>query len=96
MDKSTTSAWMKYLKPVVVGVVALMSAATLALQRYNNGDVDSRVAALEIQMEVNNKRDDAQDLRSDKFSGDIDNFKVLLSDIRSDVAYIRGKMEGGK
>lgn len=50
---------MKYLKPVVVGVVALMSAATLALQRYNNGDVDSRVAALEIQMEVNNKRDDA-------------------------------------
>ena len=34
--------------------------------------------------------------RSDKVDGYIDNFNVMLSDIRSDVSFIRGKMEGGK
>ncbi|MBO4712563.1 MAG: hypothetical protein J5615_01555 [Fibrobacter sp.] len=34
--------------------------------------------------------------RSDKVDGYIDNFNVILSDIRSDVSFIRGKMEGGK
>lgn len=38
MDKSTASAWMKkYLKPVVVGVVALMSAATYPSRSAGEG-----------------------------------------------------------
>lgn len=77
------------LKPVAAGLVTLMAAATLYLQRHDSGDVDSRVKALEIRME-------ASDKRSDKFGVDIDNFKLILGDIRSDVAYIRGKMEAGK
>lgn len=88
--------WMDYLKPVVVGLVALMSAATFYLQRHDSGDVDMRVAALEVQMLNNNKRDDSQDMRIEKFGGDFDNFRILLSDVRSDVAYIRGKMEVSK
>lgn len=88
--------WMDYLKPVVVGLVALMSAATFYLQRHDSGDVDTRVAALEVQMTANNKHDDTQDLHIEKFDGYFDNFRVLLSDVRSDVAFIRGKMEASK
>ena len=47
------------------------------------------LAALKIRMEASEKR-------SDKVDGKIDNFEILLSDIRSDVSFIRGKMEGGK
>ena len=49
---------------------------------------DARIAVLEVQVSEQVKR-------SDKFDADIDNFKVLLSDIRSDVSFIRGKMEVG-
>lgn len=89
MAQSEGAAWRKLLQPVVTGIVALMAAATLYLQRQDSGSMDSRVAALEV-------RADASDKRSDRFSVDIDNFKVMLSDIRSDVSFIRGKMEGGK
>ena len=89
MAQSEGAAWRKLLQPVVTGIVALMAAATLYLQRQDSGSMDSRVAALEV-------RADASDKRSDRFSVDIDNFKVMLSDIRSDVSLIRGKMEGGK
>lgn len=90
--QSTSKQWMQYLKPLVAGAVALMACATGYLQYLQKQDstrLDSRVTALET-------RADAQDKRSDKFGDEIDNFKVLLSDIRSDVSFIRGKMESHK
>lgn len=81
-----SSQWRKFLQPVVTGLVALMAAATLYLQRQDSGDIDTRVKALEVRVEEQVKR-------SDKFSDDIDKFRAVLSDIRSDVSFIRGKLE---
>lgn len=95
MDK-THAAWMKFLKPVAGGLVVLMAAATSALQYQQGGKndrMDSRITAIEVRMDASDKRMDASDRRSDKYGADIDNFKVLLSDIRSDVSYIRAKLE---
>lgn len=85
-------AWINILKPVAVGLVGLMSVAAGYLQYLQTGkndNLESRVTALET-------RADASDKRSDKFGSEIDNFRLILGDIRSDVAYIRGKMEAGK
>lgn len=91
MDKNQ-AAWMKFLKPVAVGLVVFLSVAAGYLQYLQTGKNDkleSRVTALET-------RADATDKRSDKFGSEIDNFRLILGDIRSDVAYIRGKMEAVK
>ena len=84
-----SSQWRKFLQPIVTGLVALMASATLYFQRQDSSDVDARIKALEIMVEEQAKR-------SDKFGDDMDKFKAVLSDIRSDVSFIRGKMEGGK
>lgn len=89
MPEKNANKWMEFLKPVVIGLCALMSAATMYLQRTDSADVETRIAKLETRAEVTDKRSDA-------FSRDIDNFKAVLGDIRSDVAFIRGKMEAGK
>lgn len=81
-----STQWRKFLQPIVTGLVALMAAATLWLQRQDSTDVESRVTAVEIKV-------DEQAKRSDKYGEDIDKFKQTLSDIRADVSYIRGKLE---
>lgn len=81
--------WMEFLKPVAVGLVALMSAATMYLQRTESSSVDSRLTALEVQTET------LQPWRA-RVDGEMDNFRAVLSDIRSDVSFIRGKMEANK
>ena len=73
---------MEFLKPLVVALVALATAATAYLQRTDRSAMDSRMTALEVQVQ------EIQPWRS-KVDG-------LLSDIRSDVSFIRGKMEAGK
>lgn len=96
---STTSEskeWRRFLQPLVTGLVALVAALTLYFQRSDNDRTDSRITAIEVRMDAGDKRMDASDRRSDKFGSDIDNFKVLLGDIRSDVSFIRGKMESLK
>lgn len=81
--------WRKFLQPLVTGLVALVAALTLYVQRTDNDRVDSRLTALEIRADITDKR-------SDRFGADIDNFKILLGDIRSDVSFIRGKLESMK
>ena len=77
-----STQWRKFLQPVVTGLVALMAAGVGYLQYLQNGEGekrDSRIAVLEVQVSNQVK--------------DLDNFKVLLYDIRSDVSFIRGKLE---
>lgn len=77
-----SSQWRKFLQPVVTGLVALMAAGVGYLQYIQRADGekrDSRIAVLEVQVSNQIK--------------DLDNFKVLLYDIRSDVSFIRGKLE---
>lgn len=86
MAESNSTQWRKFLQPVVTGLVALMAAATLYLQRQDSGDVETRVKALEVQI------DNMQPWRA-RVDDNIENFRSVLSDIRSDVSFIRGKME---
>lgn len=81
--------WRDMLQPLVTGLVAFVAALTLYVQRSDSDRTDTRLTALEI-------RADMTDKRSDRFGADIDNFKVLLGDIRSDVSFIRGKLENVK
>lgn len=81
--------WRKFLQPLVTAAVAALTAYTYYVQTSQGEKTDSRLTAIEIRADVTDKR-------SDKFGSDIDNFKVLLGDIRSDVSFIRGKIEGGK
>ena len=89
---SEQEKWRKFLQPVVTGLVAMMTAVVgylQYLQKQESDRRDSRIAVLEVQVSE-------QSRRSDKFGSDIDNFKLMLGDIRSDVSFIRGKLEGGK
>lgn len=77
-----SSQWRKFLQPVVTGLVALMTATVGYLQYLQKQDSerrDARIAVLEVRTQDLSKRSDR--------------FEVLLSDIRSDVSFIRGKME---
>jgi hypothetical protein len=77
-----SSQWRKFLQPVVTGLVALMAAGVGYLQYLQKQDGerrDARIAVLEVRTQDLSKRSDR--------------FEVLLSDIRSDVSFIRGKME---
>ena len=82
MSDKRPNTWMEFLKPLVVALIALATAATAYLQRADSSAMDSRMTALEVQVQ------EIQPWRS-KVDG-------LLSDIRSDVSFIRGKMEAGK
>lgn len=82
MSDKQPNTWMEFLKPLVVALIALATAATAYLQRAESSAMDSRMTALEVQVQ------EIQPWRS-KVDG-------LLSDIRSDVSFIRGKMEAGK
>ena len=82
MSDKQPNTWMEFLKPLVVALIALATAATAYLQRADSSAMDSRMTALEVQVQ------EIQPWRS-KVDG-------LLSDIRSDVSFIRGKMEASK
>lgn len=82
MSTNESSQWRKFLQPIVVGLVALMAAATAYLQRTDSSSMDSRMTALEV--EVKNIQ---------PWKAKVDG---LLYDIRSDVSFIRGKMEAEK
>lgn len=77
-----SSQWRKFLQPVITGLVALMAAGVGYLQYLQKQDSerrDARIAVLEVRTQDLSKRSDR--------------FEVLLSDIRSDVSFIRGKLE---
>ena len=62
--------------------MALMAAASLCLQQTGSTSTDSRLTAVEVEVKnIQSWRGKADD---------------LLYEIRSDVSFIRGKMEGGK
>lgn len=89
MATDNNTEWRKFLQPLVTGLVALIAAATLYLQRQDSDDVGARVRAVEVEI-VELKA------RSDRYGSDLARFKETLSDIRSDVSFIRGKLEGSQ
>ena len=79
MSDKQPNTWMEFLKPLVVALIALATAATAYLQRSDNSAMDSRMTAIEVQV---------QEIQP--WKGKVDE---LLLDIRSDVSFIRGKLE---
>lgn len=87
------SKWRDFLRPLVEAAVTALAVYAAGAQHVSSTSFDSRLTAIEVRMDAGDKRMDASDRRSDKFGADIDNFKILLGDIRSDVSYIRAKLE---
>ena len=87
--KSEASKWMEFLKPLMVALIGLFSAATFYLQHSSSQSSDERMAVFESEITA---------LKSWKSTVEIDykDFSNVLSDVRSDVSYIRGKLESLK
>ena len=87
--KTESSKWMDFLKPLMVALIGLFSAATFYLQHANSQTSDERMAVFESEIAT---------LKSSKSTVEVDykNFSNVLSDVRSDVSYIRGKLESMK
>lgn len=86
MSTTEGNEWRKFLQPLVTALVTALSAYAVVSQHGSEEKTESRFVAIELRQDIVEKR-------SDKYGADIDNFKALLSDIRSDVSFIRGKME---
>jgi hypothetical protein len=84
--KTESAKWMDFLKPFMVALIGLFSAATFYLQHANSQNSDERMAVFESEIAA---------LKSWKSTVEIDykDFSNVLSDVRSDVSYIRGKLE---
>ena len=77
---------MEFLKPLMVALIGLFSAATFYLQHANSQSSDERMAVFESKI---------TSLESWKSTVETDykDFSHVLSDVRADVSYIRGRLE---
>lgn len=82
-----SAKWRKFLKPVIVGLALFLMAATTAMQRNDADTADTRLTALEV-------KTNALEDQHKYYNADMSVMREALSVIRSDVAFIRGKMEG--
>ena len=86
---SESSKWMEFFKPLMVALIGLLSAATFYLQHSNSQNNDERMAVFESEITA---------LKSWRGTVEMDfkDFSSVMSDVRSDVSYIRGKLESLK
>lgn len=82
-----SAKWRKFLQPLIAGLALFLAAATAAMQRNDVGNSDERITALEV-------KTDALAEQHKSYNADLSVMRDALSVIRSDVAFIRGKMEG--
>lgn len=82
-----SAKWRKFLQPLVGGLALLIAAATAAIQKGDSDNAEARFTALEVTTNalVEQRKADQADLSV---------MRDAISAIRSDVAFIRGKMEG--
>lgn len=81
--------WRKFLHPLVGALALLIAAATAAIQKGDSENADARFTALEIKTEALSEQHKT-------YNTDLSIMREALSVIRSDVAFIRGTMEGAK
>ena len=82
-----SAKWRRFLQPVMTGLALFLAAATAAIQRSDTDVEDTRLTALEV-------RTNALEEQHKSYNADMSVMREALSVIRSDVAFIRGKMEG--
>ena len=81
--------WRKFWQPIVAALALLIAAATAAINKGDSDNAEARFTALEIKTE-------ALAEQHKLYNADLSIMRDALSVIRSDVAFIRGKMEGSK
>ena len=82
-----SAKWRKFLQPLIAGLALFLAAATTAMQRNDTDTADTRLTALEV-------KTTALEEQHKSYNADMSLMRDALSVIRSDVAFIRGKMEG--
>lgn len=82
-----SAKWRKFLHPLVAGLALFLAVATAAMQRNDNDNNDTRLTALEV-------KTNTLEEQHKSYNADMSVMRDALSVIRSDVAFIRGKMEG--
>lgn len=87
-----TRSWQKFLAPLVAALIALCGAATAYIKgKENTKDSEDRVVERIIKLETNVE---SQGYRLVRVERDGEILKATLSDMKSDLSFIRGKMEG--
>ena len=84
-----SAKWRKFLQPLIAGLALFLAAATTAMQRNDTDTADTRLTALEV-------KTTAIEEQQKSYNADMSVMRDALSVIRSDVAFIRGTMEGAK
>ena len=88
-----SAKWRKFLKPLIAGLALFLVTATTAMQRNDSDHNDTRLTAVEVKT---NALDKALEEQRKSYNADMSVMREALSVIKSDVAFIRGKMEGSQ
>ena len=90
--KETTTSWQKFLSPLVAAAIAVCSAGAAYLKGIDNtAKSEDRVVERIVKVEVNQEAQSASIARLERES---ELLKGTLADMKSDLSFIRGKMEG--
>lgn len=93
-NSKESAAWRAMVKPLVLALVTLAAAATAYIKAHtennqNHETVVERIVKLETARE-------SDSFRLNKLERDAELLKASLSNIQSDVSYIRGIMEASE
>lgn len=80
------SKWREFLQPVVAALATFLAAGAIYLQQAGSEKSEAWQAKAETRLEY-------LETRSAKRDVDMDNLRVMMGDVRSDVSYIRGLLE---
>ena len=80
------SKWREFLQPVVAALATFLAAGAIYLQQSGSEKTDAWQAKAETRLEYLESRAAKRDV-------DMDNLRVMMGDVRSDVSYIRGLLE---
>lgn len=80
------SKWREFLQPVVAALATFLAAGAIYLQQSGSEKSEAWQAKAETRLEYLESRAAKRDV-------DMDNLRVMMGDVRSDVSYIRGLLE---
>ena len=92
--RKDSAKWREMLKPLILALIALASATTAYVKSHSEvSEGSERNAVSMAKMET---RIELIEQRTSKVERESEILKGSLSDIKSDVSFIRGKMEAQK
>ena len=92
--RKDSAKWREMLKPLILALIALASATTAYVKSHSEvSEGSERNAVSMAKMET---RIELIEQRTSKVERESEILKGTLSDIKSDVSFIRGKMEAQK